>query len=140
MVSSFTIKELLSRCFAKAKVTRYTAQLSSNLQSNYFSEQFHMAASLYISLTHHQKRKTAAQQTIVCSRSTIQKLDKLWNVYKVCNKETGAKSFDAILVLLLLTLIRFHTCSNVPIVGFGKVNAQLVEGLIILFDNYVLPQ
>ena len=70
----------------------------------------------------------------------MQKLDKLWNVYKVCNKETGAKSFDAILVLLLLTLIRFHTCSNVPIVGFGKVNAQLVEGLIILFDNYVLPQ
>ena len=44
---SFTTKELLRRCFAKTKVIRYTAFFES--AENYFSEQFHMAASLCIS-------------------------------------------------------------------------------------------
>ena len=54
---SFATKERLSRCSGKAKVMRYPAQVSSNLQSNYFSEQFHMAAPLCVSLTNHQKKE-----------------------------------------------------------------------------------
>ena len=61
---------------------------------------------LYISL---HKRKTVAQKTIACLRSTIQKLDKLWNVYKVYNKDTRASSIYVILVSLLLALNIFHT-------------------------------
>ena len=72
-----------------------------------FAEQLLFGTISYLTYLH--KRKTAAQQTITCSRSTIQKLDKLWNVYKVYNKVTGASSIDAILVSLLLTLNVFHT-------------------------------
>ena len=52
------------------------------------------------------KMKTAAQQAIACSRSTIQKLEKLWNVCKVYNKNTKVSSTDVVLVSLLLTLSR----------------------------------
>ena len=51
---------------------------------------------LYIAL---HKRKTASQQTIACSRSTIQKIDKLWNVYKVYNKDSGVRSTNVALML-----------------------------------------
>ena len=61
---------------------------------------------VYVSL---HKKKTAAQKTIACSRSTIKKLDKLRNVYKVYNKDTGVSSIDVVLVSLLLTLNIFHT-------------------------------
>ena len=37
----------------------------------------------YVSITYLHKRKTASQQTIACSRSTIQKLEYLGDVYKI---------------------------------------------------------
>ena len=60
---------------------------------------------VYVSL---HKKKTASQQTIACSRS-IETLEKLQNVYKVYNKDTGWSSIDVVLVSLLLTLNIFHT-------------------------------
>ena len=106
LTSTFTTKELPRRCFAKAKVMRNT--VSSNLHSSYLSEQSRWLL-LCVSLTYLHKKKTAAQQTIACSRSTVQELDKLYNVYKVYNKDTRARSIDNILVSLLLTVNIFHT-------------------------------
>ena len=65
----------------------YITQLSSNLQSNYFSELLHVAACLCIFYISSQK-EDSCWQAIACSRSTIsrQKLDKFTNVYKVTIK------------------------------------------------------
>ena len=133
MDSSFTTKELLSRCSANSKVMHCSTQHSflGSLQMNYFSEQFHMAASLCISHIS-TKRKAAANQTIACSRSAIQKLDMLWNVHKVYNKDTGTNSIDVALVSLLLTLNRFHILFLCFYCYFEQVNIWWVEGLIIL--------
>ena len=60
---------------------------------------------LYVSL---HKRKTVAQQTIACSVPTIQELDRLWNVYKIYNKDIRPSSIDVVLVCLLLTLNILH--------------------------------
>ena len=67
----------------------YVTQLSSNLHSNYFSEQFQMAASLCISYISSQKENTANN---ACSRSTIQKLHKLWNVCKVYRRNLTSET------------------------------------------------
>ena len=39
----------------------------------------------------------------------MQKQHKLWNVYKVYNKDNGARSIGVVLVSLLLSLNIFHT-------------------------------
>ena len=82
--------------------------LSSNLQSNYFRNKFTWLL-LNLSLTYVHKRKTVVQQTFACSRSTIQKLDKLCDVHKVYNKDNGGRLIDVVLVSLLLTLNIFYT-------------------------------
>ena len=64
---------------------------------------------LCVSLTYLNERKTDAQQTVACFRSTIQKLDRLLNVYKVYNKDNRTRLIDVVLVSLLLTLNIFHT-------------------------------
>ena len=46
---------------------------------------------LRASLTYLPERETAAQQTVACPRSKIQKLDSLWNMYKVYNKVNGVR-------------------------------------------------
>ena len=56
-----------------------------------------MAASLCISHILHE-RKIAAQQIVASSRSTIQKLDRLRNVYKVYYKDNGVRLIDVVLV------------------------------------------
>ena len=65
----------------------YLTQLSSSLQSNYFSEPLHVAACLWIFYISLQK-EDSCWEAIACSRSTIirQKLDKFTNVYKVTIK------------------------------------------------------
>ena len=68
LASNFTTKELLRRCFTKAKVTRYTIFFES-------AEQLLFRTIPYPTFL--RKRKTAAQELIACSRSTIQKLYKL---------------------------------------------------------------
>ena len=50
-----------------------------------------------------------SQLTFICSKSTKEKLEKVWNMFKVNNKETGTKPMDVVVVFLLLTLNIFHT-------------------------------
>ena len=116
---------LLGRCFAKIKVIRYTAFFK--LHSNYFSEQFYMAASLCIS----SQKEDRYSGKIACSRSTIQKLDRLWNVYKIYNKDTRASLFDVVLVSLLLTLKIFHILFYYFYYWFWAGNCSMAER----FDN-----
>ena len=56
-------------------------------------------------------------------------------MYKVNNKDTRTTSFDVFLVFFMLT---FTPCASVSIAAFQQVNAQSVEGLIILVGNAVL--
>ena len=53
---------------------------------------------LYASLTYLHDRKIAALQIVASSRSTIQKLDRLRNVYKVYYKDNGVRLIDVVLV------------------------------------------
>ena len=64
----------------------------------------------YVSL---RKKQIVAQQTISCSMSTIQKLDKLRNMHQVYNKDTGASSIDVVLVSLF---IKFEHISHLVLV------------------------
>ena len=61
-------------------------------------------------------------------------------MYKVNNKDTRITSFDVFLVSFMLTLNRFTPRSSVSIAEFEQVNAQWVEGSIILVGNDVLPR
>ena len=63
-------------------------------------------------------------------------------MYNVYNKDTGASSIDVVLVSLLLTLNIFHTliyCLS-TLIDFEQVNAQWLEGSIILVSNDLLPR
>ena len=68
LASSFTTKELLRRCFTKKKIIRYI---------NFFESAEQLLFGTVLYLTYLNKRKRAAQQPVACSRSTIQKLEKL---------------------------------------------------------------
>ena len=50
---------------------------------------------------------------------------KMWNMFKVNNKDN-----DAVLVFLLLTLIIFHTFSFVSFGDFEQVNASLMKWFV----------
>ena len=92
---------------------------------------------VYVSLN---KKKTAAQQIIACSRSGIQKLGKLRNLYKVYNKDTGASSIDVSLVSLLLTLNIFRTLLWYFCYWLSAGKCRWLGGWIILVNNNMLPQ
>ena len=93
LISSFTTKEVLCRCFTEAKVISYTTFFES-------TEQLLFGTTSYLTYLH--IRKTAAQQPIACSRSAIQKLDKLRKTYKVYSKDKFERISHLILVFLLL--------------------------------------
>ena len=107
LTPSFTTKELPRSCFAEAKVMCYT--VSSNIHSSYLSEQFHMATSLCISHISSQEKESCPANNCMFKVKGTRTRQVVYNVYKVYNKDTGARSIDNVLVSLLLTVNIFHT-------------------------------
>ena len=87
------------------------------------------------------------QRTFTFSKSTIEILEELWNMFKVNKKNTRTTKVAImtgfcmtatllVLVFLLLTL-KIFPFSSVSIVDFGKVNVSLEVKRQNSYSNYV---
>ena len=98
-----------------------------------------------------------AEQTLTCTKATLETLERMWNMLKVDNKDItvaslvsfyipwkhweifgdSVKPCDVSLVSLLLTLNIFHNFSSVSIVNFEQVNICWVFVLHWLFEIFM---
>ena len=87
------------------------------------------ATSLYISLVSSQKKDSCPVNNCIFKVNNTKTTQKLWNVYKGYNKDTGGSSLDVVLVSLLLTFSTGIVCRFVVSWHF----CQFCSAVIYLF-------
>ena len=96
--------------------------------------------SLYISHISSQKEDSCLANNCMFKANNTKTIQKLWNVYKSYNKDTGASSLDVVLVSLLLTfnigiacrfVVTWHFCqlcsAGIHLFKFNSRNTRKLD-------------
>ena len=138
------------KCKVRGNIKLYVT-LSSNLEINfvvlnliyfYSSLKFDYAYSgIKKSNSVNENPQTETQPTTACSRPTTEKLEKMWNVFKVNNKNTRTTSM---VLFWCLICVNFEHISHLVFKNFRKM--QWNNASIIIFvpgfrnlRNHVIP-
>ena len=81
------------------------------------------------------QKKKNIQQTFTCSKSTIKTLKKVWNMFKVNNKNTRTMSLTSFWWIYCYLWTYFITFSSASIVDFEQVNVSRVR-MVWLFNYH----
>ena len=79
------------------------------------------------------------QLTFICSKSTIQTIKKMWNIFKVNNKNTRATTMNDVVLMFSLKTY-FIPFSIVSIVVFKQVSVSWVMFAKFFFTLWILEK